>query len=317
MSEELKPHELREFVNALTAVAKKYAGTEQLRAQIAELVCETLESRAPVAAVGAEPVAWQYRWFKWPQGHWETCTKQEYEDLRSGYEGRVLYTAPAVAGVPEGYEAARAAYVELTNSVEFEDGDARYVASSKVMEALDRFFAAPAASPAPAVDDGATVEALRAENKMLWGAGNSHLHRLEAIRIQYEALQSQLAASRQRVRELEGPLTELVAACRQMPDGPLGHGLTNGHFLRAERALSGATPAPAVSAERVAEDIASFVESEGPHIHGSQCGEEECQRVCNKYAVLCGELDCKAIAQAIRERAAIAKQGEAQDEANS
>lgn len=50
----------------------------------------------------------------------------------------------------------------------------------------------------------------------------------------YATARQTLAEAEAVIVMLEGALQDLVDAYRAGPDGPLGCGLTNGHFLRAE-----------------------------------------------------------------------------------
>lgn len=64
------------------------------------------------------------------------------------------------------------------------------------------------------------------------------LNRLDAMQQApyYATARGTLAEAERTIVELEMALTDLVHAYDAMPDGELGRGLTNGHFLRA-RAL--------------------------------------------------------------------------------
>mgnify|MGYP000908498633 CR=1 FL=1 len=61
------------------------------------------------------------------------------------------------------------------------------------------------------------------------------LNRLDAMQQApyYATARETLADAERTIVALETALTELVHAYDSMPDGELGRGLTNGHFLRA------------------------------------------------------------------------------------
>lgn len=61
------------------------------------------------------------------------------------------------------------------------------------------------------------------------------LNRLDAMQQApyYATARETLADAERTIVALEAALTELVHAYDAMPDGELGKGLTNGHFLRA------------------------------------------------------------------------------------
>ena len=56
-----------------------------------------VEADSKSVPVVGDVVIYQFRFFKWPVGCWENCSEQEYNDLRSGYEGRHLIVQPATS----------------------------------------------------------------------------------------------------------------------------------------------------------------------------------------------------------------------------